>query len=394
MSLLTSDKRRLVLFPGGGGGSGDVSLAGNNDFTGINTTVGPFSPKLSAMGANAVDVTKACNTYSAVSDATLTYDGPPAAGTRFLLRITADSSDRTITIPSTYSLLRGANITTLLVKANTTLEVMLQYMSSPSARWEIIGDPVPTLGIAEGGTGAVTAAAAYDALIGPETTIASASTTSIGGVTSPLVSITGTTTITSFGTIAAGIRRKGRFTGSLTLTYNVTSLILPGGANITTAAGDFFEAVSLGSGNWVVYNYVRANGLPIVYQGLSYNFGTTSFNPSNATKYYFSGVGGTASTSSARYQVKATYAGTIVAAMIWARTSGTDATSWTIGITVAGGTQNDIAAVASSSQDLTWENYSLAIAVTAGQLLEITTTTPTWGTPRSNVVMGGYLLIR
>ena len=95
-----------------------------------------------------------------------------------------------------------------------------------------------------------------------EESIASASTTAIGGTTSDKVSITGTTTITSFGTVAAGVLRRGRFTGALTLTHNATSLIIPGGANKTTAAGDRFEAVSLGSGNWVVYWYVTAAAAP------------------------------------------------------------------------------------------------------------------------------------
>jgi hypothetical protein len=41
----------------------------------------------------------------------------------------------------------------------------------------------------------------------------------------------------------------------LLLTYNVTSLILPGNANITTAANDTAEFLSLGSGNWICLNY-------------------------------------------------------------------------------------------------------------------------------------------
>lgn len=116
-----------------------------------------------------------------------------------------------------------------------------------------------TVSIAEGGTGQTTAKAAFDALNGAEATVASASTTDIGAASSDKVSITGTTTITSFGTVAAGVHRLGRFTGALTLTHNATSLILPGGASLTTAAGDRFQAVSLGSGNWVVYNYVTAS---------------------------------------------------------------------------------------------------------------------------------------
>src|SRR5574343_654088 len=72
--------------------------------------------------------------------------------------------------------------------------------------------------------------------------IASAGTTDIGAVAGSYHDITGTTTITSLGTVSAGIRKTLQFDGALTLTHNATSLILPGGANITTAAGDHLEA--------------------------------------------------------------------------------------------------------------------------------------------------------
>jgi hypothetical protein len=84
------------------------------------------------------------------------------------------------------------------------------------------------------------------------TDIASATTTNIGAATGEFVDITGTTTITGLGTIAAGIERTLRFTGALTLTHNATSLILPGGANITTYNGYIALFRSLGSGNWVL----------------------------------------------------------------------------------------------------------------------------------------------
>jgi hypothetical protein len=93
--------------------------------------------------------------------------------------------------------------------------------------------------------------------------IASAATTDIGASASPNVRITGTTSITSFGTVAAGTRRFLAFAAALTLTHNATSLILPGAANITTAAGDTAVARSLGSGNWVIESFTRAAGLPI-----------------------------------------------------------------------------------------------------------------------------------
>ncbi|WP_454863375.1 hypothetical protein [Pseudomonas hormoni] len=91
-------------------------------------------------------------------------------------------------------------------------------------------------------------------------TIASATTTDIGAATSNVVYISGTTTITGLGTIAAGARRTVRFLGSLVLTYNVTSLILPAAVNITTAANDTAEFVSLGSGNWLCLRYNPASG--------------------------------------------------------------------------------------------------------------------------------------
>lgn len=90
--------------------------------------------------------------------------------------------------------------------------------------------------------------------------IASASTTSIGAATGNTVHITGTTTITSFGTVAAGIERTLIFDGILTLTHNATSLILPTGANIITAAGDTARMMSEGSGNWRCLAYNRKSG--------------------------------------------------------------------------------------------------------------------------------------
>lgn len=90
--------------------------------------------------------------------------------------------------------------------------------------------------------------------------VASAASVDLGAVVGRIVDVTGTTTITSFGTVAAGIWRIVRFTGALTLTHHATSLILPGGANITTAAGDCLVAVSLGSGNWVVTHFQPAEG--------------------------------------------------------------------------------------------------------------------------------------
>lgn len=96
-------------------------------------------------------------------------------------------------------------------------------------------------------------------------TIASATTTDIGAATSNSIDISGTTTITGLGTIASGACRRVRFTGVLTLTHNATSLILPGTANITTAANDTAVFISLGGGNWFCLSYSRASGKPVAF---------------------------------------------------------------------------------------------------------------------------------
>lgn len=95
-------------------------------------------------------------------------------------------------------------------------------------------------------------------------TIASATTTDLGTKESQYLTVSGTTTITSLGTISAGIAKYVTFSGALLLTHNATSLILPTAANITTVAGDTARFLSLGSGNWKCLSYNRANGLTVL----------------------------------------------------------------------------------------------------------------------------------
>lgn len=99
---------------------------------------------------------------------------------------------------------------------------------------------------------------------GSSVSVASASTVALGDQEEQYVTISGTTTITSFGTpsVANKFGYWIKFDGALTLTHNGTSLILPGGANITTAAGDMAFCQHEGSGNWRVA-YFPATGLPV-----------------------------------------------------------------------------------------------------------------------------------
>lgn len=97
-------------------------------------------------------------------------------------------------------------------------------------------------------------------------TIASGSTvdlSTIGGPNNTVTHSTGTTAITSFGTLAAGPIRFVRFSvsgGTLTITHNATSMKLPGSANVTVSDGDCLIAETLGSGNWKVHAYLKADG--------------------------------------------------------------------------------------------------------------------------------------
>ena len=119
--------------------------------------------------------------------------------------------------------------------------------------------------------------------------VASATTCDIGAATGNLIHITGTVTITGLGTVQAGTQRIVVFDGALILTHNVTSLILPSGANITTATGDTALFVSEGSGNWRCSFYQRASGLLI---GANPTFeatmsGNQSLNTATNTKIAF-----------------------------------------------------------------------------------------------------------
>lgn len=104
--------------------------------------------------------------------------------------------------------------------------------------------------------------------------IASTTTTDIGAVEGFFHDITGTTTISSFGTVRAGIHKILRFTGAGLIVHS-SSLVCPGGGNITRADGDIAEVFSLGSGNWVItsYEYSTNGSVPV---GTIFDFGGTT----------------------------------------------------------------------------------------------------------------------
>jgi hypothetical protein len=74
--------------------------------------------------------------------------------------------------------------------------------------------------------------------------------------------VTGTTTITSIGTVSVGTEVTLQFDDALTLTHHATDLILPGGANITTAAGDIAVFYEYAAGDWRCVSYQVAASAP------------------------------------------------------------------------------------------------------------------------------------
>ena len=105
---------------------------------------------------------------------------------------------------------------------------------------------------------------------------ASASTTSLSAVRGWFANITGTNTISSFGTgVPAGKIFHLRMTNGLTLTYNATSMILPNATNLAVGAGDVVTMLSLGSGNWRLLNSVPASGSALP-PGTMVDFGGTT----------------------------------------------------------------------------------------------------------------------
>jgi hypothetical protein len=114
---------------------------------------------------------------------------------------------------------------------------------------------------------------------GQSTSVTSATTTNLcgssgGSPTQSALTISGTTTITGFGSnCAPGQIKILTFSGILTLTYNASSMLMPTNASITTAAGDVAVAISLGSGNWQIALYQRGTGAVLSSVGLNVGSG-------------------------------------------------------------------------------------------------------------------------
>lgn len=268
------------------------------------TIVSSTTPAIGAAAGNSISIT---------GTTTITGFDTIAAGTfrrtvfTGILQLTHNASS--------FILLTGANIT-------TAAGDIAEWISLGSGNWRMTGYERATgyALVSSAFTGGTLTSALNEA---PTVTIASSSTPAIGAAAGNSISITGIVTITGFDTIAAGAIRKTIFTGSLQLTHNGTSLILLTGADVTTAAGDIADWISLGSGNWRMTGYERASGsalaasasaLTIKDEGstltsapVSMDFvgaGVTATQSSGAVTVTIAGGGGSATNSTVIYDAR------------------------------------------------------------------------------------------
>lgn len=203
--------------------------------------------------------------------------------------------------------------------------------------------------------------------------IASASTITIaeGG----FFHVTGTTTITDIDWATA---KNGRgawvvFDGALTLTHNATTLKLPGGANITTAANDRAFFIQDASDNVICLTYIKADGTPVVSSsGLTLD--TEQATTSGTTKDF------TIPAGAKRITVMLNGVSIDAAAKIGLQlgdSGGIEATGYSGRCNIQTDTGNDVSATSTTQFDLS-SGTSASNAMTGHVVLARINSTPTW----------------
>jgi hypothetical protein len=158
-----------------------------------------------------------------------------------------------------------------------TTNNLLKQRNSANATWLTIGAIDPGLGtfIPRFQTG--------------NATLASAATTDLGSIPATMISLTGTATITSFGSsMVVGETKIVSFAAGIKLTQS-SNISLNNGVNITTALGDVGIITCTGSGSYSVI-YIKANRATATPQGrLTLTSGTPVLDDdvSGATAIYY-----------------------------------------------------------------------------------------------------------
>lgn len=217
-------------------------------------TVASFSKTLTGFALDQVkstDVASAATIDVASGTAGITGNLIHVTGAVTITAITlASGADRTLVFDGILTLTHNA--TTLILPGGQNIT------TAAGDRAIVRGDGAGNVRVIS-----YTRAAASPAHQAKGADVASATTTVLTTTTGDFVHITGTTTITAI-TINSGDERTVVFDGALTLTHNATTLILPGGANITTAVGDRAIFRGDGAGNTRCISYVKASGVAVI----------------------------------------------------------------------------------------------------------------------------------
>lgn len=109
--------------------TGALTATGDLLVTGVSTTTGANITPPNAMAALVIDTSKALNTKSISVNSTFTFSATPATGTWFSLLVTNTDTvnARTLTIPSSYSVLTNTTITAVAIPANGKLQLNWYY---------------------------------------------------------------------------------------------------------------------------------------------------------------------------------------------------------------------------------------------------------------------------
>lgn len=113
--------------------------------------------------------------------------------------------------------------------------------------------------------------------------IATAATVNLNAATGDYLTLTGTTNVSAI-TLIEGQERTCRAAGIFDL-INSASLVLPGDADITTAAGDVFIVRGEASGVVRVVNYMRADGTALSASGGIQESGTIATTSGSAIEF-------------------------------------------------------------------------------------------------------------
>lgn len=254
--------RRIRLLDSGGFKYGYIS---NSVFSSPTTTVtvvldsGALDSGLSAASLGLLRAVNSSIPHAKVNSTGITLTGTLTAGTVTLTTLTAGTASITGNATVTGTATIGTmNATTAAVTGTATIGTAAITAATVSGTATITTAVITTGTTTTSNVTTLNATNANVSGVLKQTvgTVASAAALPVD-VAGNIFSVTGTTTITSINSKGAGTVIWLNFAGALTLTHNATTLILPDGQNITTAAGDVATLYEYSTGNWKLTNYQK-----------------------------------------------------------------------------------------------------------------------------------------